>query len=226
MAQEMRGRTLKNKVYRELRRSIIVGRRAPGSKINIQQIAEDYGTSITPIREALQMLNQEGLVTIKPHSGYLVTRLTLKQLRDLLELREILELAAVEKAALRIIDEAQIEELERVHTGYTGDDDAAYERYTEENRRFHCAVAQATGNRELAEAVRGLHDRLARFMVLCHAGQTMQRTHGRIVAALRARDAGAARQAMQDELSAAHEVILDRVIQEQGDAWHVGDQTP
>lgn len=224
MPEETTGRTLKNKVYRELRRAIIMGRCAPGTKINIRQMAEDYGTSITPIREALQMLNQEGLVTIRPHSGYLVARLTLKQLRDLLELREILELAAVQKAAVRI-DEEQLEALERIHTGYTGDDDAAYERYTDENRHFHYLIARATGNQELAQAVRHLHDRLARFMVLCHAGQTMQRTHGRIVAALRGRDADAARLAMQDELTAAHEIILDRVIQEQGDAWHVDDQT-
>ena len=215
--------TLKNKIYKELRRSIIMGQRSPGEKINIGQIARRYGTSITPIREALQMLNQEGLVTIKPRSGYLVTQLTLRQLRDLLGLRQILELAAVEQAVDQITEE-QLEELENVYAGYTGDDDESYERYTNENRRFHCLIAKATGNHELAEMLGHLHDRLARFMVLRHAGETMQYSHARIVEALRARDSEAARRAILDELTDTHQVILDRVIQEQGSYWRLDEK--
>ncbi len=99
------------------------------------------------MREALQILNQEGLVTIKPHSGYLVTQLTLKQLRDLLDLRAILEMASVERAAQRITEE-QVQKLKSVFAGYTGDDDDSYTRYTEENQRFHCSLRKqpATGD--------------------------------------------------------------------------------
>jgi GntR family transcriptional regulator, rspAB operon transcriptional repressor len=215
--------TLKNRIYVELRRSIIMGRRPPGERIDVREIAEHYGTSITPVREALQMLYQEGLVTIKPHSGYLVTQLTLKQLRDLFELREILEVAAVERAAARATEE-QIEELGNVYEGYTGDDDESYDRYTAENRRFHCLIAEATGNRELAELVGHLHDRLARFMVVRRAGRTMKDSHARIVEALRSGDADAARGALLDELTDTREVVLDRVIQEQGQSWHLGWQ--
>jgi DNA-binding GntR family transcriptional regulator len=216
--------TLKNRIYVELRRSIIMGRRPPGEKIDVREAAERYGTSITPIREALQMLHQEGLVTIKPHSGYLVTQLTLKQLRDLFELREILELAAVERAAARATEE-QIEELEEVYQGYTGEDDESYDRYTAENRRFHCLIAEATGNRELAELLGHLHDRLARFMVVRRAGQSMKRSHGRIVKALSSGDADAARRALLEELTDTREIVLDQVIQEQGQSWHLGWKT-
>ena len=108
--------TLKHKVYADLRQAIIMGRRQPGDKIDVRQIARHYGTSITPVREAMQMLNQEGLIVIKPHSGFRVTRLTLKQLKDLLDLREILEVAAVERAASRIT-EAQLAELEASYSG-------------------------------------------------------------------------------------------------------------
>jgi len=223
MSRDAVDNTLKNKIYKELRRSVIMGHRSPGEKLNIGQIARRYGTSITPIREALQMLNQEGLVTIKPRSGYLVTQLTLRQLRDLLGLRQILELAAVEQAIDRITEE-QLEELENVYAGYTGDDDESYERYTDENRRFHCLIAKATGNHELAEMLGHLHDRLARFMVLRHAGETMQYSHARIVEALRARDSEAARRAILDELTDTHQVILDRVIQEQGSYWRLDEK--
>ncbi len=213
--------TLKTKVYRELRRAIITGSRPPGEKLNVRGFADQYGTSITPIREALQMLYQEGLVTIIPHSGYLVTQLTLKQLRDLLALREILELAAVELAAERITNE-QLSELEHIPAGYTGDDDESYDRYTDENRRFHYLVARASGNQELADTIGRLHDRLARFMVLRRAGQTMQDSHKLIITALRGRDRAAARQALGVELTESHQIILDRVIQDEGERWRLG----
>ncbi len=198
-----------------------MGHRQPGQKIDIRRISRQYGTSVTPVREALQMLNQEGLVTIKPHSGYLVTCLTLKQLRDLLNLREILEVAAVERAVGQITEE-QLVALETVSTGYTGDDDESYARYTAENRMFHCRIAEATGNQALAAMLGRLHDKLAPFIVMCRAGPEMQQLHARIVNALRARDEDAARQAMLAEITGAHKIILDRVIQEQGDFWRLG----
>jgi GntR family transcriptional regulator, rspAB operon transcriptional repressor len=213
--------TRKNRIYADLRRSVIMGRRLPGEKIDVRELARRYGTSITPIREALQMLHQEGLVTIRPHVGYQVTQLTLKQLRDLMELREILELAAVGRAATRITGQ-QIQDLQQVYAGYTGDDDESYARYTAENRTFHCAIAQASGNQELAEMLGHLHDRLARFMVLRHAGETMHQSHARIVEALSAHDAAEACRAMHAELSETHEIVLERVIQEQGDYWALG----
>lgn len=212
--------TAKNRIYKELRRSIIVGRRAPGDRLSIEQLAAHYGTSVTPVRDALQMLSQEGLVTIKPRSGYFVSRITLRELRDLLELREIIELAAVERAAERITP-SELEVLACVHAGYTGDDDEAYDRYTDENRRFHTLIAEVSGNRELAELVSRLHDRLARFMVMRGAGRTMEGTHSRIIEALRAGDAQAARQAMFDEIAETREAILDHVIREEGAAWHL-----
>lgn len=212
--------TSRNRIYVELRRSIIMGHRMPGERLSIEEIAARYGTSVTPVRDALQMLSQEGLVTIKPRSGYFVTRITLKQLRDLLELREVLELASVERAAKRIT-ESELEQLEHVHQGYTGDDDESYDRYTDENRRFHYLVALASGNQELAEALGRLHDRLARFMVIRRAGETMELTHARLIAALRAHDPEQARQAMIAELKETSAAILDRVIREEGGSWHL-----
>ena len=66
-----------------------------------------------------------------------------------------------------------------------------------------------------------LHDRLARFMVLRHAGGTQHETHAAIVAALRARDVAAARQAMLDEVTGSSQTILDRVMQGEGASWQI-----
>lgn len=212
--------TSKNRIYRQVRRDIIMGHIKPGERLDVEELAQRWATSVTPVRDALHMLSQEGLVTIRPRSGYFVARITLKELRDMLELRRILELGAIERAALRITD-AQIAELRRVHAGYTGDDDESYDRYTDENRRFHYLVALASGNRELAEMVGHLHDRLARFMVLRHAGKSQEVTHARIVDALAAHDVQAARQALLDDIETSRDAILDGVMEEEADAWHL-----
>ncbi len=129
-----------------------MGQRELAERLNIEKLAQEYNTSVTPVRDALQMLSHEGLVVIKPRSGYFVSTITLKQLRDLLDVRRILELSGVERAAIRITPE-QIKELQNVHAGYTGDDDESYDRYTDENRKFHYLLAKASGNNELAELV-------------------------------------------------------------------------
>jgi DNA-binding GntR family transcriptional regulator len=145
---------------------------------------------------------------------------TLKQLRDLLDLRQVLEIAAIEEPAGHIQDD-QIAELTRVHAGYTGDDDEAYDRYTDENRQFHYRLARASGNNELAETVGRLHDRLARFMVLRHAGKTMELTHQKIIDALKTHDVEAARQALLDDINETYSLIMDKVIQEESEVWSV-----
>ena len=140
----------RSRIYRELRRAIIMGHMPPGQRLNVEELATQYNTSATPLRDALQMLHQEGLITIKPRSGYFIAATTLKSLRERFELRQILEVAAIERAVVRITD-AQIEQLANVHAGYTGDDDESYDRYTDENRNFHHLLGEASGNSELAD---------------------------------------------------------------------------
>ncbi len=212
--------TSKTRIYRQVRRSIIMGHLKPGERLDIEELAHQFETSVTPVRDALQMLNQEGLVTIRPRSGYFVGRMTLKQLRDMLDLRKILEMAAIERAALRATPD-QIAELRAVHAGYTGDDDESYDRYTDENRRFHYLVALASGNLELAEMIGHLHDRLARFMVLRHAGKSQEVTHARIVSALEVHNAESARQAILDDIDTSRDAILDGVLDEVSASWNV-----
>jgi DNA-binding GntR family transcriptional regulator len=223
MPRSKPGDTSKNLIYTEIRRSIIMGHRKPGERLDLDTLSGRYGTSVTPIRDALQMLSQEGLVTIKPRSGYFVTRITLKQLRDMLELREILEVASIERAAPRVTEE-QLEQLEHVHAGYTGEDDESYDRYMDENRHVHYLIAQASGNQELAEMLGHLLDRLARFMVLCRAGQRLESRHALLIKALRTRDVVTARQAMLNEINETRETILERVIQQEGAFWRLGNR--
>lgn len=220
MASTSTTQTSKSLVYKQLRRSIMMGHRQPGERLDTESIASEYQISVTPVRDALQMLSHEGLIDIRSRSGYFVARITLKKLRDLLDIRRLLEITSVERAAMRISDE-QINELRTVHAGYTGDDDESYDRYTDENRRFHYLVARASGNQELAEMIGRLHDQLARFMVMRHAGKTQETTHSQIVDALEAHDVEAARRALLYDIDQAHEAILDGVMEDDANNWHL-----
>lgn len=217
------GDTSKERIYNTLRRAIILNEFKPGERLNLDELATKCNTSVTPVREALQMLTQEGLVVNKPHAGFYVAKVTLKQLRDLLELREILEVASVERAATRITED-QLAALEHVHAGYVGDDDASQERYLDENRRFHTTIAQASGNRELAKALKRIHDRLARFFVFVHTGEEMEKRHKRLIEALRTGNVDIATETIREEVEETRQITLEHVIQEDGAAWYVGAQ--
>lgn len=210
----------KNQIYIEIRRAIIMGHYKPGERLKVEEIAQTYQTSISPVRDALQMLQQEGLITIRPRSGYFITRITLKELRDLFDLRNILELAALDRSVQRITPE-QMAALEKVHAGFSGDDDESYDRYTEENRRFHYLLAEASGNQELAHTLGRILDRLARFMVIRHAGRTLEETHARILEALRQRDLDAARQALLNDIADTFDIALNRIMETEASEWYL-----
>ena len=222
MSKPISGDTTKNRIYNDLRRSIGVGHRKPGERIDLDELSKSYGTSITPVRDALQMLGQEGLVTIKPRSGYFVTHITLKELRDMLDLREILEVASIERVVARITEE-QLKQLELVHAGYTDEDDESYIRYMSENRSFHYLIAEASGNHELAEMLGRLLDRLLHFMILCRVGKTLENRHSLVIEALRTRDIAKARNTILAEVNQTRETILEHVIEEEGVIWRMGN---
>jgi DNA-binding GntR family transcriptional regulator len=212
--------TSKGRIYHNLRRSIILGQLEPGEKLHLDKLAERYRTSVTPVREALQMLAQEELVTSKPHSGYFVTQMSLKELTDLFELREILELAAVELAAAKIT-EAQLEELEGVHSQNVKGEELNYERAVIENRQFHYLIALASGNQELAETLGRVHDRLARFFVFVHSPEGVEQRHRVLIDALRSHDVILAQQTMLEEINETREYTLSHVIEREGTTWYL-----
>ncbi|HBG74893.1 MAG: hypothetical protein A2X25_07665 [Chloroflexi bacterium GWB2_49_20] len=212
---------VKDQIYKELRRSIIKGYLKPGERLDIVKLTKHYETSITPLRDAISLLSQEGLVTIKPRRGYFVCQITVHQLIDLFEVREILETASIQRAVGRITDE-QIEQLTHDYTGY---DDDSYDRYIDENRRFHCLIAKATGNEELVQMMGRVHDLLARFMFLVfrQTVKTQDKTHTCIIEALQARDEEAVLKAIIDEIRTTRDFVIARVMEEQGDSWQIGN---
>jgi DNA-binding GntR family transcriptional regulator len=149
-------KTLRERVYAHLKEEILNNRIAPGSVLQEVPLAESLGVSRGPIREALGILAAEGLVTITPRRGAVVTALTKHDFLEAYQVREVLEALAVRLAVPRMSDdeldalEGPIEEMLRCSA--RADDTGFFEA----NTAFHEAFVVASGNTKLVEVYRRL----------------------------------------------------------------------
>jgi len=176
-----------------LRRALIAGELAPGDRVRQEELAEEMGISLSPVREALAVLEQEGQVTYRPRRGYFVTELDAAQVREIYELREVLEERAARRA-LPLLDEdatGRIELAARECAGAAAAGDVAAE--LDANRRFHFAILGSPDQVHTMRLIRLLWDSTETYRALYynspHAREESLRAHERILAALREHDA-------------------------------------
>jgi DNA-binding GntR family transcriptional regulator len=173
----------------ELRRSIVAGDLRPGQRVGQEEIAERLGVSLAPVREALAALEQEGQLTYKPRRGYFVTELRLEDLREIYELRTLLEGQAARRAAPLLDEDARerIELAAREVVEAAAAGDVAAELAA--NRRFHFALLDAPGQTHALRLIRLLWDSTETYRALYYNSPSERteavRAHERIVAALR-----------------------------------------
>lgn len=198
---------LRDNVYESLRADILNCRLAPGDDVREQDLAERYGVSRQPVRDALLRLQREHLVTVQPRQGYRVNPISLSDARDLLRFRLALEPACVAEA----IEEAPDRTLKALDDFrcFSGD----HEDFIAYNRAFHSALAHASGNRRMASALSdliGQADRLVRVSlanIRDHDPTRLVAEHVEIVEAMQRRDA---RSAMR--LIRAHIVMTEKRV--------------
>lgn len=158
--------TVAEDVYRALKRDIIMLRHRPGAALTEHQLAGLYGSSRVPVREACRRLQQEGLLTGLPYKGYFVNQISLREISDSFELRELLETHAIELAARR----ASADDLSRLETlaatGYTYHDWASYADFLDRNFDFHIQLAALSRNNRLVAVLRDLLGSMQRFFFL------------------------------------------------------------
>lgn len=177
--------------YLQLKQAIQSGSLAPGTRVREVEIAEHFGISRTPAREAIRRLESRGLISIVPHQGAVISSLDHQQTMELYDLREILEGSAAAFAA-RHASAAEIEELaELVASEPPFADDPT--RLAELNRVFHASLYRAAHNRFLERALLGLRDSMALL------GGTSLQVTGRY------ESAHAEHEAMMDALNARDE---------------------
>lgn len=192
-------RALYEEVAEQLRQRIFRRELEPGSWIDELKIAEEFGISRTPLREALKVLAAEGLVTMKVRRGAYVTEMSDKDLRDVYHLLSLLESDAAAVVATSATP-AQLHELQGLHAEL----EAAVgerERFFAVNERFHMRVLELADNRWRSQMVADLRKvmKLNRHNSLLKQGRIEDslNEHRAVMAALARRDGVATAQAMQ-----------------------------
>ncbi|HSV52860.1 MAG TPA: GntR family transcriptional regulator [Burkholderiaceae bacterium] len=193
-------RALYQEVAELMRQRIFKRELEPGSWIDELKIAEEYGISRTPLREALKVLAAEGLVTMKVRRGAYVTEVSERDLADVYHLLALLESDAAGVVATQATD-AQIAELKALHTEL----EAAVqdrEKFFSINERFHMRLLEIADNRWRDQMVADLRKvmKLNRHNSLLKSGRIQESLleHRAIMAALASRNAQATTQRMQE----------------------------
>jgi DNA-binding GntR family transcriptional regulator len=214
--------SLARRAYEALKQDILTCVLAPGAQIYEGELAARYGMSKTPVREALNLLGQEGLVQVLPRRGYLVAPVTLRDVQEVFQLRLLLETAAAELAAEHITEEGLRQLNALVAVRYTYRDRASYARFLRANREFHVAVAQASGNGRLAAFVGKLLEDMERILHLGldlrDSADEMAGEHAELVDALLRGDGVLARRVVTEQLQSSRKRVLEALVAAGGGA--------
>lgn len=190
------GDVLAEQAYLRLREAILQRRIEAGTRLSVPEVARRLGISRSPAREAVARIAGDGLATMEPRRGAVVARITAADLREIYELREVLEGLAARLAAERARKEqlAELRELVEAHRAAVGAGDVA--RHMDLDQAFHLAIRKAAGNRRLLEPLDRLQGqvRIAMDTTRRSPGGMPQALaeHEAILAALEAKDAARA----------------------------------
>ena len=211
-----------DEVYEAMRQAIVTRVFKPGERLQVEEIAQKLGVSLTPVRHALQQLSTEGLIEIHPRSGTYVTNVSPQDIEETFELRCALECLAGERAISRIQPQ-QVQRLRQLLDilAKPVDTDAALTEHERANSELHQILIEASGSRRLAELYDSLnaHIKIARI----HSSETNvtrpadwqirleveQREHEAIVRAVEARDADALTAALRKHIYRAKDSLVN-----------------
>lgn len=203
--------------YQEIKRRILDLRLPPGTDFTEGAFAAELGLSKTPIREALARLRQEGLVDAMARSGYRVTPVTVKDARDLLGLRTLLEGEAAALAATRGADVDELKHLESLcRTSYDPSDRTSIVDFLAANHAFHMAVAQMSGNTRLESTLQAVLEQLERVMhlglSLTSRAEEIVHEHRDLVGAILAGDSERARSVAVAQSHSSQLMVLTALL--------------
>ncbi|MGW5332717.1 GntR family transcriptional regulator [Streptomyces bauhiniae] len=152
--------SVRERVLAALRQDIIAGRLGPGDRLVERELAERYGVSRVPVREAIRALVGEGFVLFESARRTVVRRLTPDDVRELFELREALEVYAAGLAASRATPQALADLRELLAEAATATEAGEAEAITDVNTRFHDRILALAGNALLISVMEPVDGRL------------------------------------------------------------------
>ncbi len=208
-------------VYLALKRDIITLRHPPGASLTEHSLAARHGTSRVPVREACRRLQQEGLLVGRPYKGYSVTPISLKEIGDCFDLRELLECHALELTSRRA-SPTELEGLTALAAvEYTFHDWDSYAAFLERNFDFHNRLAALARNDRLLTALRDLLGTMQRFFFLGldlgDFGAEMRSEHEELVALLQQGRTAAAVACLRGQIRSSRDRILRALIDQRFD---------
>ena len=198
-----------------IREAIIDGRLEPGQRLKEEELARELGISRTPIREALLMLQAEGLVDAIPNRGALVRVHSAEDLEDLYQLRALLEGYAARRAGVRVTDE-QLEALRASCDRFDAlDSEHELRELVRENMVFHSTILDIAGSTRLAGMVRRVIELPLVYRSYIWYSPEQKRIsghyHRQIVNALSVRDPERAELIMKEHVFEARDLLVARL---------------
>lgn len=218
---KVQAQSLVDVVAERIEAAIISGQLEPGSRLSEQALATSLGVSRGPLREAIRRLEGRKLLERTPNIGVRVAQLSLRDLNEILQVREALECLACSLAALHMPD-AEIAALKKLLDDH-GKQKSVQDRkgYYQEDKNldFHFRIVNGSGNERLAHMLAGdLHYmlRVYRYKSGAKPGRAAEvlQEHRAIVAALEARDPQAAEHAMREHLRHARRHVEEQIAAE------------
>lgn len=193
-----------SRIVEAITTAIVERRLAPGTKLAEQKLADIFGVSRTLVRQALNQLSRDRLVTLEPARGAFVAMPSVEEARQVFEVRAMLEAALARQLAATISD-VQLRELRQ----HLADERAAVARTDVPGRTrlladFHVVLARMLGNQVLADLLEDLLSRSSLISLMyqsSHSAEASQHEHEAVVEALARRDGRAAARLMQAHLT-------------------------
>lgn len=206
---------LRDVVFRRLRQAILTGDMKPGERLLEIHLANELGVSRTPIREAIRMLELEGLVVMVPRRGAQVAQITEKSMSDVLEVRCALDELAVGLACARI-SEVEKEELKEACDAF---EDATktgqVHVIAKADVEFHDIIFKAAGNPRLTQMINNLAEQMYRYRFEYikddSQHQMLVDEHRRIYETIRKGDVAAAKSAIREHIENQEKSIIRQI---------------
>lgn len=176
--------SLSEHIYLELRKRILMGELAPGHRLIVLDIANTFGVSQAPVREALERLKQEALIAGKANKGSVVSEITPQEIRDVYELRQLIEGHAL-REMMKALTPADIEHMERILADMrTAVDENDAFRLIELDMAFHGYFYERCGNALLLNIWNSIKTKIMRFISITnqdYAGYFIPDSHAELL---------------------------------------------
>ena len=203
---------LSEKVYRHIKKLIITNYYSAGAVLEEQELAKKLHVSRTPIREALIKLKHENLIEIIPKKGAFVSKISVQQLQELLQIREIMEPKITELASVTISIE-KLYDVERQFLHLKTNKEIDYLKFFKVGQKLHNLILDSIGNKTLIQFFKGLNDEISRACLFITSkpgnAQKFVEQHLAIINALKARDGIKAKQKMLEHLLSIGSSIIE-----------------